>query len=150
MMRLPTLLILSGSIFVGSALGCGGSKKSPNEGGGGPVAATEGDAQSAEGSEERFARQKDDAVEKMCQRMVDCQLQDADANMAPEELAELNKARDGITAAAIADCNNQYGEAQMSPRQVVALRECLGQPTECTEFFTCLDKVWPPKAPETP
>ena len=145
-MRLPTILLVSASLLATSALGCGGSKKSTGGGSADPVVEPTTDAQASETPEQKFARQKSDAVDKMCQRLIDCSLSDAEENMPPEELAELNKNREGITAKAVAGCNDEYGAAGMSPRQVIALRECLGQPTECPDFNACLSSAMAPAA----
>lgn len=137
-MRLQVSMLLTLSLVAGTAaLACGGSKKTSNESNGRPAPAI--DAQASESSEDKFARQRADAVDKMCQRLVDCSLADAEKNAPPEELAEINKNREAITAAALDNCNAEYGAVEMSPRQVVALRECLGEPTECSEFNACLE-----------
>lgn len=147
-MRLPTLLLVSASLFAGSALGCGGAKKSANEGNGDSVVEPAIDAQAEESPEEKFARQKDDAVDKMCQRLIDCSIADAQSKMSPEELAELDV--ENTSRQAIADCSQHYDAVEMSPRQVINLRECLGQPTECPEFGTCLEKGMAPAEEATP
>ncbi len=145
MSRLLTLVFLSMSLLATTAFGCGGKNK-PAESTADPVATTESDAQPTESPEAKFARQKSDTVDKMCQRLVDCSLEDAEKQAPPEELAELNANREGITRAAIADCNKQFA-GPMSPRQVITVRECLGQPTECSDFSACLDKLSAPTAP---
>ena len=87
-----------------------------------------------ESPQEKFDRQRLDAVAKMCTRLIDCSFEDAMQNKSPEEVAELEKVR----GKAEADCSEQYGGVSMSPRQVIGIRGCLGQPTACGEFSECL------------
>ena len=138
-MRLLTTLLLSTSLLAGSALGCGGSKKSASEGGGDPIVVPATDAQATESPEEKFDRQKTDAVGKMCERLIDCSVEDAKKQLPPEELAKLDI--ENTSKKAMAECNEAYGTAPMSPRQVVTLRECLGEPSECPDFNACLGKL---------
>ncbi len=142
MTRLLRLAFLSVSVLAATSMGCGGKNKAP-ESTADPVATPESDAQPTETPEAKFARQKSDTVDKMCQRLTDCSIEDAQKNAPPEELVQINENLEGITRAAIADCNQQFA-GPMSPRQVITVRECLGQPTECTEFSACLDKLSAP------
>jgi len=137
MLRQPGFVLLTSVVFVLSIASCGGAKK-PAEGGGSgdPVVAPASDAQATETPEAKFARQKDDAVDKMCQRLIDCSVEDAKREMSPEELENLDL--DATSRKAISDCNEAYGASAMSPRQVKTLRGCLGQPTECPDFNACL------------
>ena len=141
-MRLPIVLLVSASFLAAPALGCGGSKTSANDSKGDIAAVPAIDAQASESPNEKFARQKDDAVDKMCQRLIDCSVEDAKSQMTPEKLAELDL--EATSRQAIADCNQHYGSTEMSPRQVLSLRECLGQPTACPEFNDCLEEGMAP------
>ena len=146
-MRLPTTLFLTASVLAGFALGCGGSKKPANEGSSDPVALPATDAQAAESPEEKFARQKTDAVGKLCERLIDCSVEDA-KTLPPEKLAELDL--ENTSKQALVECNEAYGLGPMSPRQVLVLRACLSEPTECPDFNTCLEKLAPKSKAETP
>tara|TARA_R110002096_G_scaffold77896_1_gene183103 strand:- start:601 stop:1044 length:444 start_codon:yes stop_codon:yes gene_type:complete len=147
-MGLPTSLVLSASLLAGFALGCGGSKKPAEQGSDDVVVAPVTDAQAEESPEEKFARQKADAVGKMCERLIDCSVEEAKSQLPPEELAKLDL--ENTSKKALAECNDAYSASPMSPRQVVSLRECLGQPTECPEFNSCLEKLSSPAETETP
>ena len=128
-------------LFASSALGCGGSgkpaQKAPSSSV--PAEATDvPDAQASETPEAKFARQSADTVGKMCERLIDCSIVDAQQSMEGEELEKLNRDLPGITAKARSECEDTYNGAGLSPRQVIALRECLGQPSECPEYNECL------------
>lgn len=128
--------LLSATLIAGVALGCGGAKKPAPEGG--EVAQVpQIDAMAAETPEEKFGRQRSDTVDKMCERLVDCSIADAKSSLPPEELAQLDL--ENTAKGAMSDCTNNY--ASLSPRQVVVVRECLGEPTECPEFGLCLAKL---------
>jgi hypothetical protein len=143
-------MLMISTLVASAALGCGGSKKSTESGGGTgePVVTPATDAQAQETPEAKFARQKDDAVDKMCQRLIDCSVEDAKREMPPEELAKLDL--ENTSRQALSDCNDAYGASAMSPRQVMTLRECLGQPTECPDFNACLAKLSQTEAPAEP
>ena len=149
-MSLRTSALFVSAILAAGTLGCGGAKKSADEGTGtgDPVVAPASDAQAEESPEAKFARQKDDAVDKMCQRLIDCSVEDAKREMPPEELAKLDL--DTTSRKAISDCNEAYGASPMSPRQVVILRGCLGEATECPEFNECLAKLSAPEGDAAP
>lgn len=122
-----------------SLLACSGSSgnKGSAEPKGDPVATDDsGTAAPQETPEEKFARQQGDTCNKMCQRLTDCSVEDAKATMTPEELEKLDL--DATVPKAIEDCSQQCSGSPLSPRQVIAIRECLGQPTECSAFNECL------------
>jgi hypothetical protein len=124
-------------------LACGSSTpktEDPVEGGGVQVS----DAMPQETPEQKFARQQADAVNKMCQRVTDCAIEDAKQEMSPEDLADLESKMDQILPKAIADCEGQYVSA-MSPRQLGDLRSCLGEATECSVFGECIATALSPK-----
>ena len=93
----------------------------------------------SETPEEKFARQTDDAIDKMCQRLTDCSVEDARANMSGKELEELERDLPAIIPKAIDECKADYGKTPLSPRQVVGVRACLSEATECPVFAQCLE-----------
>ncbi len=147
-MRLPTTLLLSTSVLAGFAVGCGGSKKPASENTDPVIVPPATDAQASETPEEKFTRQKADAVGKMCERIVDCSVEDAKNSLSPEELTKLDL--ENTSKQALTECNEAYGAGPMSPRQVVDLRECLSQPTQCPDFMACLSKLSPGSKTATP
>jgi hypothetical protein len=124
-------------------LACGSSKPKTEDPvvGGGTEAS---DAMPEETPEQKLARQQADAVNKMCIRVTDCSIEDAKKEWSAEELAKFEKNKDGISAAAVADCEKQYAAA-MSPRQVIDLRACLSEATECSVFGDCIATALTPK-----
>lgn len=120
------------SIFLMFSIACGGAKPA--------VESTAGDDTSGESTtsiedpEAKFARQRKDTCNKMCQRLTDCSLEDAEKNVSPDELAGLKE----VIPTAIADCTEQCDAGQLSPKQVIGIRACLAKPTSCDEFSKCL------------
>jgi hypothetical protein len=102
------------------------------------------DAMATESPEEKFARQTADTVDKMCQRLIDCSIEDAKKNMSPEELEKLDVPK--IKPVAIGKCREEYGTSPLSPRQVIGIRTCLGQATDCSTFNDCIGSAG--KGPE--
>ena len=126
-------------------LACGSSSapkaaEDPAVGPGGELSA----AQVEETPEQKLARQQIDAVDKMCQRFTDCALEDARREMSPEGLADLEANLAVTVTKAVADCAQEYA-APMSPRQVISIRECLGEATECSIFGECVAKALQPE-----
>ena len=132
-------LVMSIGVSLVLAGGCGGGQstdtaKEPTK----PVVEVS-DAQPVETPEEKFARQQTDTVDKMCQRLIDCSIEDARQQLSPEKFAEMKV--EELTPKAVADCTQEYDKAPMSPRQVIHIRGCLGEATECSAFNDCLSKA---------
>jgi hypothetical protein len=118
-------------------LGCGNSNspkqvEDPSKGTGTPAS----DAQAAETPEEKFARQQTDTLGKMCERLVDCSFEDAKEKLPPEEYKKLDDPN--IQKKAVSDCTDNADKSPLSPKQVINIRECLGEATECSVFTNCL------------
>ncbi len=103
----------------------------------GTAAAT--DAGPDETPEEKFARQQTDTVNKMCQRLVDCSIEDAKNSKTPGEVEAMEIEK--ITPIAINECTQKMDQGNLSPRQVVGLRECLGAASACNVFLDCIDSA---------
>lgn len=99
-----------------------------------PVAGS--DAMPQETPEQKFARQQTDTIGKMCQRLIDCSIEDARKQMSAEEYAKLDVEK--IKPKAIADCTQDADKSPLSPKQVIGIRECLSQATECSVFTDCI------------
>lgn len=115
--------------------GCGssGSQKQAKE----PITEAEATPVVAEETpEEKFARQQEDTCNKMCQRLIDCSVEDAKAQLSAEEIKELNL--EATVPLSIADCTSECSRGSLSPRQVSSIRTCLGEATECSVFNECL------------
>jgi hypothetical protein len=82
----------------------------------------------------------------MCERVVDCSLAEAKEQMTPEDYADLESKMDQIRPKAIGECEPGYATA--SPRQVVGIRACLGEATECPVYLDCISNALKPAAEE--
>lgn len=122
--------------FTSLLLACGSSTQKTTEDPAAEPGVQESDAQAEETAEQKFARQQSDTVHKMCQRLIDCSIEDARASLSPEEFAKLDPEK--IAPKAIADCTQEADKAPLSPRQVIGIRECLGAATSCPVFNECL------------
>lgn len=120
------------------ALACGSSSPKTKDTASTP-AVTASDTQPSETPEEKFDRQRVDTVGKMCVRLIDCAFADAKETMSPEELQQME--REKIPERAVDDCSGKYGDMSLSPRQVIGIRSCLSEPTECSAFSDCLVKA---------
>lgn len=127
-----------------SLLACGGSSTSGQTEDTTATPDVEPAPEPEESPEAKLARQQTDAVDKMCQRITDCAIEDAKTEMTPEDLAELESQLHAIVPKAVADCAQQYA-APMSPRQVLSIRECLGEATECSVFGDCVSAAIRPE-----
>jgi hypothetical protein len=76
------------------------------------------------------------AVHAMCERLVQCSIEDARATMSPDELAKL--APEELVPRAEADCEAEYGASALSPRQIKVIQRCVNEAAECAALDTCL------------
>jgi hypothetical protein len=86
--------------------------------------------------EEKFQGQQAATCKAMCERITDCAVEDAKANMSPEELAKLDL--ENTVPKAVEECTNEYVSKDLSPRQVKIIRDCLAQETDCKAYLDCL------------
>jgi hypothetical protein len=89
--------------------------------------------------EEKFKGQQQTTCQAMCERVTDCAVEDARANMSAEELAKLDL--ENTVPKAVQECTEECVGKELSPRQVTVIRECLAEPTECNDFLTCLEQA---------
>jgi hypothetical protein len=121
-MRLATLAV------VVLAAACGGSKEpAPSE----PAPAP------APTEEAKLRAAQDSTMAAMCERLVDCSVEDAKATMSEAELADLKP--DELVPKARAECESEYASLTLSPRQIKVIQACVNGPPACADFTACLD-----------
>ncbi len=88
--------------------------------------------------EAKLARAQMSTCAAVCDRLVaTCSVEDAKKSLDEKQLAELNLAE--TLPAAVADCENDCGGKDLSPRQLKVARDCVNGPEECSDFVKCLD-----------
>jgi hypothetical protein len=126
-------------LAIGIALtGCGGDKKEVDE----PTASDQDAPPTAE--QQKLAKlraQQEGTCGPMCERITECSVADARANMTAEELAQLDL--DKTAPAHTEKCTEECNARSLSPRQIQVVRECLSQPLECPAYLDCLDAARP-------
>jgi hypothetical protein len=90
-------------------------------------------------SERKLRAAQDSAVEAMCERLVDCSVEDAKATMSKEELDKLKP--DELVPQARAQCQDDYGKSALSPRQIKIIQGCVNEAEECSALTTCLQSA---------
>lgn len=88
---------------------------------------------------ERLRAAQESVCEKMCPEITGCAIEDARANMSEEELAKLDL--ENTAPRHTAQCKDECKASELSPRQVLAIQECLTQGGECRTFLGCLEKA---------
>jgi len=137
----PFRCALRAALLALAAFSCGGSGASGAGGESGSAAGNRaGEAPSQPGENERKLRAaQESAVEAMCERLVECAVESARANMSPEEVAKLDVEE---TAPRLRDeCEEETGRRSLSPRQVRVVQRCVTEAGTCDELHTCLDQA---------
>jgi hypothetical protein len=98
-----------------------------------------GAGQDKPSAEAKLRAAQESAVQAMCERLIECSVESARASMTPEELAKLDL--EEIVPRARADCEEEYAERRLSPRQVRVVQQCVNQPGTCDELHACLDQA---------
>jgi len=136
-MRLARLCF---AIALVSLLGCGGSPNSGQSSLSNTGDDTNSDAPPAEATDEQKIRRAQlGTCGPMCERLVDCSVQDLRNNKSEAEIAEMQLEQ--LVPRAIDDCNAKCSGATISPRQIRVVQECVNGPEECKDYVTCLDKA---------
>jgi hypothetical protein len=126
---------------------CGGSKSStdddtlPDD-----LSKKDPDAVPDEPVQTEIQRRQAAACEQLGPRITECAIEDARAQMSPEEFAKLDVANTGKvhTREFIKDCN----ASPMSSRQVRVYEVCPAEETECGALLACLENADPDHATE--
>lgn len=127
-----------------SSCGGGGSAPAaepstePSTSGTGAGEGASDEARQAE-SERKLRAAQESALEALCDRLVDCAIESARANMSPEEVAKLGVQE--LAPRLRDDCEADGGRSEWSPRQVRITQRCLTAGGTCDELNTCLDEA---------
>lgn len=116
---------------------CSGSEGGGKEGEtptSGPPAKSEEETRREESLGKLRAAQ-DSAVEAMCDRFFDCAVEDT-RKTKPKELEGVNL--EEMRGKHMAECEEEYGKSELSPRQVKVVQKCVNEAPSCAELETCL------------
>ena len=134
MKRLASTLLLSLAVACSGSSGGGKQAEQPAGGGqGGGGAGAGGPAQ----SEQQLHAAQESAIEAMCERLVTCSVEDAKKTMTPEQIQKLDLPH--LVPRARAQCEEDYSEHALSPRQVRVIQGCVNQQGTCAQLNDCLD-----------
>lgn len=116
-------------------VGCGGgSKTGPDEpddpAGGEPAELSD---------EDKLYRSQLATCGPMCERITQCSVEQARAQLSDEELAELDL--ENTAPEHTRRCEQNCGASRLSPRQITVMRECVNGPQECGAYLDCLDQA---------
>jgi hypothetical protein len=123
------------SLLLLAALACGGGQAEPSRE---PAPSTEA-GEPAASPEEKLRAAQESAVEAMCERLVDCAVEEARKNMSPDEVAKLDVEQTGRKLRD--ECEAEGAQKALSPRQIRVVQRCVTQPGTCDELQTCLDEA---------
>jgi hypothetical protein len=119
---------------------CGGSSSESSEAAAPAAAAPAASGADRQAQSERKLRAAQaSAIAAMCERLVDCSVEDAKRTMSPKELEELKPAE--LVPKARTECEGDYGTSSLSPRQIRTIQGCVNQSPDCAALTTCLEDV---------
>ncbi len=118
---------------------CSGSSGSQSPAGGGAVPAQDPEASRRAESERQLRAAQESAVEAMCDRLVDCSVEEARATMTPEEVAGLDL--ENTMPLAREECEDESTQRNFSPRQVRVVQRCVTEAATCEALHSCLDEA---------
>jgi predicted small lipoprotein YifL len=123
------------ALLVASLAACSGSEGG-SKGSETPAAETKSpEQQKQEESERKLRAAQESAIEAMCDRLFDCAVEDTRKNK-PKELEGANL--EEMRGKYMAECEEEYGRSQLSPRQVKVIQKCVNEAPTCGELETCL------------
>lgn len=131
---------LLASVLLLGAAACGGGGSDASE----PAATASPPAAQPEPSADAEAERKlraaqDSAVAALCERLVDCAIEEARASMTPEQVAELDVED---TGARLRDkCQGEGATSTLSPRQIRVVQRCVNQPGTCDDLQACVEEA---------
>ena len=128
---------LVASVVVAAAMACGGGGEASEPAAPTSPAAAEPEPAPPDAEAERKLRAaQDSAVEALCERLVDCAIEEARASMTPEQVAELDVED---TGARLRDkCEGEGATSTLSPRQIRVVQRCVNQDGTCADLQTCV------------
>ena len=78
---------------------------------------------------------QESAIEAMCDRFFDCAVEDT-RKTKPKELEGVNL--EEMRSKHMATCEEEYGQSELSPRQVKIIQSCVNEAPSCEELHSCL------------
>lgn len=133
--------LVASILLVGAAAcgGGGGDASDPATTTSAPTARPEPPPSGDADAERRLRAAQDSAVEALCERLVDCAIEEARASMTPEQVAELDVED---TGARLRDkCEGEGATSTLSPRQIRVVQRCVNQQSTCDELHVCVDEA---------
>lgn len=89
--------------------------------------------------EQKLLAAQESAMEAMCERLVDCAVQETRETMSADEVAKLDL--DKRARLLRDDCEAEGAQSRLSPRQVRVVQRCVNQDSSCPDFETCLQEA---------
>ena len=132
----PRLLLAAALLGAAACSGSSGGQDTTAPAGGGEPTPGGGETTPEEDAERKLRAAQDSAVEAMCERLTDCAVEDARREMSPEELAKLNL--EELVPMHRAECEEQYGQKSLSPRQIKIIQGCVNDAGDCDALHECL------------
>jgi hypothetical protein len=131
--------LLASVLVLGAAAACGGGGGAASE----PAATASTPAAQPEPSpateaeaERKLRAAQESAVEALCERLVDCAIEEARASMTPEQVAELDVED---TGARLRDkCEGEGATSTLSPRQIRVVQRCVNLDATCDDLQACV------------
>jgi hypothetical protein len=133
--------LVASVLFVGAAAcgGGGGDASEPAAAASPPAAEPEASPTGDAEAERKLRAAQDSAVEALCERLVDCAIEEARASMTPEQVAELDVED---TGARLRDkCEGEGATSTLSPRQIRVVQRCVSQQGTCDELQACVEEA---------
>lgn len=81
---------------------------------------------------------QESAIEAMCDRFFDCAVEEARVER-PKELEGVNL--EEMRGKHMAECEEEYGRSELSPRQVKVVQGCVNDAPTCAELHSCLQSA---------
>ena len=81
---------------------------------------------------------QESAIEAMCDRFFDCAVEEARVER-PKELEGVNL--EEMRGKHMAECEEEYGRTELSPRQVKVVQGCVNDAPSCAELHSCLQSA---------
>lgn len=134
-----TTRVLASGLLAALLCACSGSDSGPAKEPTKPGATPAQDPAEAERQEKlrKLREAQDSAVEAMCERLVDCSVESL-KNAPPEERAKAGNV-DELIPRARAECEEEAGKSDLSPRQVIVIQKCVNEGQTCEALVSCLD-----------
>lgn len=132
---------LLASVLVLGACGGGGGEASEPAATPSPPAAEQESARPDDDTDgkRKLRAAQDSAVEALCERLVDCAIEEARSSMTSEEVAQLDVKDTG--ARLREECEGEGASSTLSPRQIRVVQRCVNQNGTCSDLQACVQEA---------